>query len=120
MLEGALVEFGGQQAAVFAKGAEQNAVEQLLGAAQDFRRSDGGVLAAEPGEHLLPDVRVERVELDGEFAPDGFGGAEQFVEMAIAVRRDNAFGSQEEDEPFEQGGIGGQPDGLEPFIGVLR
>jgi len=47
VLEGALVGFGGQQAAVFAKGAEQNAVEQLLGAAQDFRRSDGGVLAAE-------------------------------------------------------------------------
>ena len=43
VLEGALEGLGGQQAAVFAKGAEQNAVEQLLGAAQDFRRSDGGV-----------------------------------------------------------------------------
>jgi hypothetical protein len=53
--------------------------ESSLNAAEDFLRGDGGVLAAQPGEHPLPDVRVERVELVGEFAPDGFGGAEQFV-----------------------------------------
>jgi len=79
VLEGALEGFGGQQAAVFAKGAEQNPVQQFLNAAEDFLRVDGGVLAAQPGEHPLPDVGVERVELVGEFAPDGFGGAEQFV-----------------------------------------
>jgi hypothetical protein len=27
----------------------------------------------------MPDIGVERVELVGEFAPDGFGGAEEFV-----------------------------------------
>ena len=36
VLEGVLEGFGGQQAAVFAKGAEQNAVQQLLNAAEDF------------------------------------------------------------------------------------
>ena len=41
MLEGVLEGFGGQQAAVFAKGAEQHAVQQLLNAAEDFLRGDG-------------------------------------------------------------------------------
>ncbi len=50
VLEGALEGFGGQQAAVFAKGAEQDTVQELLGAAQDFGRGDGGVLAAQAGE----------------------------------------------------------------------
>jgi hypothetical protein len=40
VLEGMLEGFSGQQAAVFAKGAEQNPVQQLLGAAQDFGRGD--------------------------------------------------------------------------------
>ena len=40
---------GGQQAAVLAKGAEEDAVEQLLGAAEDFRRGDGGVFARRGG-----------------------------------------------------------------------
>jgi hypothetical protein len=31
-----LESFGGQQAAVFTKGAEQDAVQQFLGAPQDF------------------------------------------------------------------------------------
>jgi len=48
VLEGALEGFGRQQAAVFAKGAEQDAVEQLLSAAQNFLRGDGGVI----GERL--------------------------------------------------------------------
>ena len=119
MLEGVLEGLGGQQAAVLAKGAEQDAVQQLLGAAQDFGRGDGGVLAAQAGEHPLADVGVEGVELVGQFAPDGFGGAEQFVEVAIAVRGDDAFGPEEEDEAFEQGGIGGQADGLKAFVGIL-
>jgi len=38
LLEGVLEGFGGQQAAVLAKGAEQDAVQQLLGAAEDFGR----------------------------------------------------------------------------------
>jgi hypothetical protein len=79
VLEGVLEGFGRQQPAAFAKGAEQNAVQQLLNTAEDFLRGDGGVLAAEAGEDSLADVGVERVELVGEFAPDGFGGAEQFV-----------------------------------------
>src|SRR5437667_12748428 len=52
-------------------------------AINSHRRSDGSVLAAEPGEHLLADVRVERVELIGQFASDGFGGAEKFIELAL-------------------------------------
>jgi hypothetical protein len=46
VLEGVFEGFGGQQAVVFAKGAEQNAVQQLLYAAEDFLRGDGGILAA--------------------------------------------------------------------------
>ncbi len=38
VLEGVLEGFGRQQAAAFAKGAEQNPVQELLGAAQDFGR----------------------------------------------------------------------------------
>ena len=119
MLEGALEGFRREQAAVFAKGAEEDAVQQLLGAAEDFGRGNGGVLAAEAGEQSLADVGVERVELVGEFAPDGFGGPEQFVEMALAVRGHDALGTQEEDEALEQGGIAGQADGFEAFVGVL-
>jgi len=119
VLEGVLEGFGGQQPTVLAKGAEQDPVQQLLGAAQDFGRGDGGVLAAEAGEDALADVGVAGVELVGEGAPDGFGGAEQFVEVALAVGGDDAFGTQEEDEAFEQGLIGGQADGLEAFVGLL-
>ena len=93
VLEGVLEGFGGQQAAVFAEGAEQDAVQQLLGAAQDFGRGSGRVLAAQPTEDALADVGVEGVELVGEFAPDGFGGAEQFVEVALAMRGRDAFGA---------------------------
>ena len=71
-------------------------------------------------EHPLADVGVEGVELVGEFAPDGFGGAEQLVEVAIAVFGHDAFGPEEEDKAFEQRGIAGQPGGLEAFVGVLR
>jgi len=39
--------------------------------------------------------------------------------MTIAVCWDDAFGSQEEDKPFERRGIRCQPDGLEAFVGVL-
>ena len=46
---------------------------------EGFVAGDGGVLVAQASEDPLPDVRVEGVELVGEFAPDGFGGAEQFV-----------------------------------------
>ena len=105
MLEG----FGGQQAAVFAEGAEQDSVQQLLDAAQDFLRGDGGVFAAEPGENPLADVGVEGAELVGEFAPDGFGGAEQFVQVAAAVFGDHALGPQEEDKAFEQRGTAPDP-----------
>jgi uncharacterized protein YjeT (DUF2065 family) len=72
VLEGVLEGLGGQQAAVFAKGAEQNAVQQLLNAAEDFLRGNGGVLAAQAVEDPLAGVRVEGVELVGEGAPDGF------------------------------------------------
>ena len=41
VLEGVLEGFGGEQAAVFAEGAEQHAVEQRLNAAEDFLRGDG-------------------------------------------------------------------------------
>ena len=41
VLEGVLEGFGGQQAAVFAEGAEQNPVQQLLNAAEDFLRGNG-------------------------------------------------------------------------------
>ncbi len=75
VFEGVLEGFGGQQTAVFAKGAEQHAVQQLLNAAEDFPRGNRGVLATKPGEHPLADVGVERVELAGEFVPDGFRGA---------------------------------------------
>ena len=70
-------------------------------------------------EDALADVGVEGVELVGERAPDGFRGAEQLVEVAFAVRGDDAFGPEEEDEAFEQGLIGGQADGLEAFVGLL-
>src|ERR1022692_1554454 len=46
VLEGVLEGFGGQQTAVFAEGAEQNAVQQLLNAAKDFLRGNGCVFAA--------------------------------------------------------------------------
>jgi hypothetical protein len=98
VLEGALEGFSGEQAAIFAKGAKQDPVEQFLGAAQDFGRGDSGILAAEASEDALADVRVEGVELVGECAPDGFGGAEEFVEVALAMRGDNALGAQEESE----------------------
>ncbi len=68
----------------------------------------------------MPDVRILGVELVGEFAPDGFGGAEQFAPVAFAVLGDDAFSAQEEDKAFEQGGVGCRPGGLEAFIGVLR
>ena len=130
VLGGVLEGLGGQQAAAFAKGAEQDAVQQLLRAAQDFGLGDGGVLAAEAGEGALADVRVEGVELVGERASDGFRRAEQFVQVAITVRGStlrspatedghDAFGAQQEDEAFEQGLIGSQPDGLEAFVGLL-
>ena len=79
VLEGVLEGFSGQQATVFAEGAEQDPVQQLLDAAQDFGRGDGGVLAAQAGEDALANVGVEGVELVGERAPDGFGGAEQTI-----------------------------------------
>ena len=58
VLKGVLERFGGQQAAVFAKGAEQDPVQQLLGAAQDFGRGDGGVLAAQSGEDFFAHGRL--------------------------------------------------------------
>jgi hypothetical protein len=58
VLEGSLEGLGGQQAAVFAKGADQDAVQQLLGAAQDFGRRDGCVLAAQAGEGFLAHGRL--------------------------------------------------------------
>ena len=58
VLEGALEGFGGEQAAVFAKGAEQDAVQQLLGAAEDFGRGDGRVLTAQAGEDFLAQGRL--------------------------------------------------------------
>ena len=79
------------KAVVFAKGAEQNTVQQLLNAAEDFLRGGSGVFSAQAGEDPLPDVGVERVELVGEFAPDGFGGAEQSVQMRIALLGHDAF-----------------------------
>ena len=39
--EGVLEGLGGQKTAVFAEGTEQDAVQQLLGAAEDFRRGNG-------------------------------------------------------------------------------
>jgi hypothetical protein len=68
----------------------------------------------------LADVGVEGVELVGEFAPDGFGGAEQRVQMRIALPGYDAFGPEEEDKAFEQRGLAGQPGGLETFVGILR
>jgi hypothetical protein len=41
VLEGVLEGFGGQQAAVLAKRTEQNAVQQLPNAAEDFLRGNG-------------------------------------------------------------------------------
>ena len=119
LLECVLQGFSGQQAAVFAEGAEQDPVQRLLGAAQDFARADGSVFAAEAGEDALADVGVEGVELVGERAPDRFGGAEQFVEVALDVLGHDAFGAQEEDEAFEQGLFGGKADGVEGFVGPL-
>ena len=58
VFEGVLEGFGGQQAAVFAEGAEEDPVQQLLGAAQDFGRGDGGVLAAQAGERLQSHGRL--------------------------------------------------------------
>ena len=50
------------------------------------RRISGGATAPfsrhKVGEHPLADVGVEGVELVSERAPDGFGGAEQFAEVA--------------------------------------
>jgi hypothetical protein len=60
LLVGVLEGLAGQQPAAFAEGAEQNAVQQLLGAAQDFGRGDGGVLAAQAGQDPLADVGVIR------------------------------------------------------------
>src|SRR5271157_1893136 len=53
VLEGAPEGVGGQQAVVFANGAEQDAVEELLREAKDVRRGDGGVSAAEAAEDAL-------------------------------------------------------------------
>ena len=39
--------------------------------------------------------------------------------MALALRRDNAFGAQEEDKALEQGLVGGQSEGVEAFVGLL-
>ena len=58
--------FGGQQAAVFAEGAEQHPVEQLLGATQHVVPGHVGVVAAEPLEGVLPHVGVAEVELLGQ------------------------------------------------------
>ena len=119
VLERLLERLRREEAAIFAKRAEQNAVQEFLGAAQNFRRRDAGVFAAEACEHLLTDVSVEGVEAVGEFAADGFGGAKQFVEVTILMLRDDVLGAEEEDEAFEERGVGSQTDGFEAFVGVL-
>jgi hypothetical protein len=43
----------------------------------------GGGLAVQAGERTLADVGVEGVELVGNLAPDGFGGAEQLDVSAV-------------------------------------
>jgi hypothetical protein len=47
-LEGAPEGFGGQQCAIFAKGAEQDAVQQLLNAERDFLRQTNYVRQPRP------------------------------------------------------------------------
>jgi len=47
------VTYSEPQAAVFAERAKQDPVQQLLGAAQDFGRGDGGILAPEAGQDAI-------------------------------------------------------------------
>ena len=108
-----------QQAAVLAERAEQDAVQQFLRTAEDFLRQDGWILRAEPGEDGLPEVRLKGVELVGDLAPDGFGFAEQLLEMALAGFRHHAGGTEQEYEALEQTGIAGKPDGVEALVGLL-
>jgi hypothetical protein len=64
VLEGVFQHVSREQAAVFAEGAKQDPVQQLLDVAQNFGRGDGGVLAAEAGEDALADVHVAGVEIE--------------------------------------------------------
>ena len=68
VLVGFAQHLDGQQAAVFAKRAEQHAVEQLLRGAQDFVPRHLRVVAAELPEGVLPHVGVTEVELLGQLA----------------------------------------------------
>jgi hypothetical protein len=54
----ALERVGGHQAAVLAKGAELDAVQQLFGAAENFLQSDRGVLPTKPDQHFLSDQKM--------------------------------------------------------------
>ena len=110
---------GREQAAIFAEGAEEHGIKELLCSAEDFVRGDGGVFGTQTDEDFLPEIGVERVELIGEFSPDGFGIAEQGVEVAIAVIRDDASRAEQEDETPQQRGLAGESRGFKTLIGLL-
>lgn len=82
MGEGAGDGFGREEVPVLAEGAEEDAVGELLGEAEDFLGIGGWV--------VLPEVGVFRVELVGELAANGLGAAQEFVEMEGARVRDHA------------------------------
>ncbi len=119
MFEGVFERFCRQQATVLAEGAEENAVQKSLCAAENFLGWNRGVIAAEPGEHSLADIRVLRVELNGEFTPNRFGGSEEFVEMALSTGGNDALRAEQENEAFEEDRIGGEARGFEAFVRVL-
>ena len=95
--------FGGEQAAIFAEGAEQHPVEQLLGTAEHVMPGHVGIVAAKPLEGVLPHVGIAEVELLGQFLSDPLRFGQQVVEMAAARFGDHPRRAQQEDEPLQQG-----------------
>ena len=111
--------FRGKQAAVFAEGAEQHPVQQLLGATQHVMPRHAGVVAAKPLEGVLPHVGIAEVELLGQVLADPLRFGQQIVEMAAARFGDHPRRAEQEDEPLQQGIALGKLFGVEPFVGLL-
>ena len=109
----------GQQPAVFAEGAEQHAVQQLLRGAQHVVPRHVRVVAAQLLEGVLPHVGVAQVELLGQVAADFLRFAQQRSQMAGTGGRHDPLGAQQEHEPPQVVLVVGQPLGVEQLVGVL-
>jgi hypothetical protein len=70
-------------------------------------------------EGILSHAGVADVELLSQLAADLLRGVQQLVEMALARRRKDPPGAEEEDEAFELALFVGEGVGVEPLVGVV-